>query len=354
MPARRTRSGRSPLWWVAVPLCLVYAAGVFAFFALRFLLPVWPPLLLVFSFLGPFLYLPLAWLLPLACISRAWAAIAAVLATLLLFLAVYLPFFLPRIGAAPALTGSPIKAMAFNLGPGVSQPEGLVAAISAEGADVVALEELYPAAARAFDKALAERYPYRILPAEPGANGLLSRYPILTHETFRPAGVGRPALHATLDPGGALLRVFILHPEPPVNAAGVPGGRVRPELFNPQLEAQMADVAARARALPGPVLVMGDLNMSDQSRPYVVLRRSLRDAFWEAGTGFGFTFPANRRVGPLAVPGPLVRIDYIWFNDALYALQARAGCQGGSDHCYVVARLAPVAGGGTAGTGEGR
>lgn len=342
MPARRTRCGRSPLWWVAVPLCLAYAAGVFAFFSLRFLLPVWPPLLLVFSFLGPFLYLPLAWLVPLACISRAWPAIAAVLAVLLLFLAIYLPFFLPRLGAAPAFTGSPITAMTFNLGPGVSRPEGLVAAISAEGADVVALEELYPAATRAFGEALAERYPYRILPAEPGATGLLSRYPILAHETFRPAGLGRPALHATLDCGGAELQVFVLHPEPPVKAAGVPGGRVRPELFNQHLEAQMADVAARAGALPGPVLVMGDLNMSDQSRPYVVLRRSLRDAFWEAGSGLGFTFPANRRVGKLAIPGPLVRIDYIWFNDALYALEAGVGCRGGSDHCYVLARLARV------------
>lgn len=339
MAERPARDSRSPLWWVAVPLCLAYAVGVFAFFSLRFLVPAWPPLLLLFADLGPFLYAPLALLLPLALISRAWPAIAATLAVVLLFLVIYLPFFLPAAGTLPATVGGSVTAMAFNLGPDVSQPAGLTAAIAAVGADVVALEELYPAAAQAFAVALATRYPYRILPSEPGANGLLSRYPIRDHESFRPAGVGRAALHATLDLDGDVAQVYVLHPEPPVIALRPRPGVVRPALYPAHLEAQLADVGARAASASGPALVMGDLNMSDQSRPYVVLRSALYDAFWEAGWGLGFTFPVNRRIGPLGLPGPLVRIDYIFYNDALSAAQAYVGCGGGSDHCYVVARL---------------
>ncbi len=333
MSTRNTPARRSPLWWVATPLCLAYAAGVFVFFALRFLLPVWPPLLVLVSFLGPFLYAPLILLLPLAIFSRARAAIAATLAVVALFLGLYLPLFLPRAGAAPPATGPSITAMAFNLGPGISQPAGLTEAIARVGADLVALEELYPGAVAAFDAALAARYPYRILPAEQGASGLLSRCPILAYEFFRPAGIGRAALQASLEIGGLPAHVFVLHPEPPIHRVGPPGQKA-PRLYERQLEAQLADVIGRAAGLAGPVLVMGDFNMGDQGRSYVVISSVLGDAFREAGLGFGFTFPVNR--GPL---GPLVRIDYIFHNDALYARRAYVGCNGGSDHCYVVAEF---------------
>jgi len=328
---------------VATPLCLLYAAGVFAFLALRHLLLEWPPLLLVFAFLGPWLYAPLLLLLPLAFFSRARPAIAASLAVLLLFLGIYLPFFLPRFGAAPATAGGSLVAMAFNLGPGVSQPAELVAAIGGTGAGIVALEEVYPEAAAAFEEELAQRYPYRLLPSGGGASGLLSRYPIREHEYLRLAGVGRPALRVVLDVAGETLHVFVLHPDPPINAAYGSRGRLPVRLFDEHQEAQMADLARRARALAGPVLALGDFNMSDQSRPYVVISRALGDAFREAGFGFGFTFPVNLARRGLALPGPLWRIDYVFHNDAFYARRAYVGCQGGSDHCYVVAELERVA-----------
>ncbi len=319
-----------------MPLCLIYAAGVYALFALRFLLPAWPPLLGLAGFLGPFLYAPLVLLLPLAFFARARAAIAALLAVLVLFLAIYVPFFLPPAGGSASGAGAPITAMTFNLGPGQSQPAGLVAAIAGEDADLVAVQELYPAAAAAFDEALAARYPYRILPSEEGATGLLSRYPIVASESFQPAGVGRTALQAGLEVDGMPAWVFVFHPEPPLQRVGAPG-RQAPRLYERQLEAQLADIIARAGGLEGAVLVMGDFNMGDQSRGYVVISSHLRDAFREAASGLGFTFPVGR-----GLPGPLVRIDYIFHNDALIARRAYVGCRGGSDHCYVVADLEPT------------
>ncbi len=342
MPERTARPTCSPLQWVALPLCFVYAAGVLALLALRFLLPAWPPLLLAFSTVGPFVYAPLLLLLPLAIVSRSWPAIGALLAVVLLFLAGYLPFFLPRVGAAPALEGRSITTMAYNLGVGVSEPASLAAAIDAVGADLVALEELYPAAARTFDQTLAARYPHRILETGAGGNGLLSRYPIASYEYFLPAGADRLALQADLDVDGQMVRAIIVHPVPPVHAAHEPG--TLPLVLDDQhMEAQMRDVAGRAKAAGGPALVMGDFNMSDQSRPYLVISEMLGDAFREAGFGFGFTFPVSRRVGGIALPGPLARIDYVFHSDALYAERADVGCGGSSDHCYVVAELSRVA-----------
>jgi endonuclease/exonuclease/phosphatase family metal-dependent hydrolase len=94
-----------------------------------------------------------------------------------------------------------------------------------------------------------------------------------------------------------------------------------------------------------PILVMGDFNMTDQNPGYQLLTQVVRDAYREAGWGFGFTFPNPHRadrplsLGPVSVPAPLVRIDYIFHSAQLLSEQAHAICQGGSDHCYVVAQL---------------
>jgi len=111
------------------------------------------------------------------------------------------------------------------------------------------------------------------------------------------------------------------------------------------------DLAARVALHPDEaVLVVGDLNVTDRSRAYRVLRGSLGDAYRDAGRGMGFTFPNGLRVGDLAphggwagtlrIPARLLRLDYILHSRELVALRARVGCEGGSDHCFVLARLA--------------
>lgn len=338
MPERSAPRRPSPLWWIAVPLCLAYAAAMFAFLALRFLLAVWPPSLVLLSTLGPFLYAPLILLLPLALLSRARPAIAATLAVLALFLITYLPFFLPRSGSAPALAGAPITAMTFNLGAFRSSGEQLARAIESADADIVAVQELIPATAAGLREGLAGCYPYQVIDTHLATSGLLSRYPILESAWFQPAGRGRPALHATLDVDGVPIQVIVVHLQPPgidwSDRLPLPVG-----VDDHDAQAQVSDIATRAAALPGPVLVLGDFNLSDQSRAYTLMVASLHDAFREAGWGFGHTFPNNVEIAGIRVPQPLIRIDYVFHNDALYARQASVGCLGGSDHCYVVAEL---------------
>jgi vancomycin resistance protein VanJ len=86
--------------------------------------------------------------------------------------------------------------------------------------------------------------------------------------------------------------------------------------------------------------VMGDFNTGDREPGHTVLASDLRDAFGETGTGFGFTFPNHKRMGPITIPIPLVRIDYIWTRSSVVPVAAHVNCDdGGSDHCMVVADL---------------
>ena len=90
----------------------------------------------------------------------------------------------------------------------------------------------------------------------------------------------------------------------------------------------------------GPLLVLGDFNMSEHSADYRLVSTRLADAFVEVARGFGHTFP---RVGALPrnlpVPWPMLRLDYVWHSPELRPRSARVGPSGGSDHHSVVVRL---------------
>ena len=55
-----------------------------------------------------------------------------------------------------------------------------------------------------------------------------------------------------------------------------------------------------------------------------------------AAWGFGNTFPNYLRVRGVPVP-PFIRIDYVWVGGGVVPVDARVVCDGGSDHCMVVA-----------------
>ena len=83
--------------------------------------------------------------------------------------------------------------------------------------------------------------------------------------------------------------------------------------------------------------------MSDQSRAYLALTTSLQDSFREAGIGMGRTFPNNLRLGRVRIPGPLVRIDYVFHSPHLRATSATVNCiDGQSDHCALVVVLGVI------------
>lgn len=89
------------------------------------------------------------------------------------------------------------------------------------------------------------------------------------------------------------------------------------------------------RREPGPTLLTGDLNAPMQS---LVCRHlceaGLRDAFSEAGTGYGYSYGSYTRVGR-----PYVRIDHIMASRQWQVQHCWVGNSLGSDHCPVIADL---------------
>ena len=98
-----------------------------------------------------------------------------------------------------------------------------------------------------------------------------------------------------------------------------------------------------------PLILVGDFNMSDQSEDYRRVAAFYTDTYREVGWGMGFTFPdfTYAEAVPNVLPAvsmpvrPLVRLDYIFHDEAFQALEARVlPSSGGSDHRPLFARLA--------------
>ncbi len=79
-----------------------------------------------------------------------------------------------------------------------------------------------------------------------------------------------------------------------------------------------------------PFIVGGDLNSTSNNWVYAYLTRGLRDAFREAGTGWGATFHARL---------PLIRIDHVFVSDEWVVRRARVDADLFSDHRPVIAEL---------------
>lgn len=231
-----------------------------------------------------------------------------------------------------------ITLMTFNLGWDVTPPDLLAQTIAASPADIVAVQEVTAEAAAVLSTELAAAYHYRILDPSVGTTGLLSKLPIVSTQWLSPPN-GRPFLHAVVNREGVELHVFAIHFYPPGivwwESLPLPRG-----LIETGLEGEAAILLQQAAAVSGPVIVLGDFNMSDQSRAYAAMSAVLQDGFREAGIGLGWTFPNNFYLAGVRIPFPLVRIDYVFHSPQLAATSARVNCIAGqSDHCAVLVGL---------------
>jgi vancomycin resistance protein VanJ len=286
-------------------------------------------------------FLPLLLLVPAALMLRSrWIYVVTAL-PLVVFLALFGARLVPRVGSAVA-GGTPLRVETFNQLFNNTNTQGLLTAIRDEQADVVALQELAPPVAEAMQRDLSTIYPYQVLaPANNvGGVGLLSRYPL------EPAdGVdGAQGQWAILRVGIQKIWVANVH----VHFSGI--SRLRSQRFGSLPYFRMYDTSGRlfqvnalrqaARKVSGGLIMMGDFNTGDREPGHALLTSELHDAFAETGWGFGFTFPNDKRVGPITIPVPLVRIDYIWTKGRVVPVTTHVNCDdGGSDHCMVVADL---------------
>ena len=281
----------------------------------------------------PWLFVPLIVLLPTAVLlrSRFLSVLTSVPAAL--FLLIYGQVLLPDAPeATPELSFS---VMTYNVLYSNPHADEIAAVIEAHAPGVVGLHELEQPMASLLEARLQTHYPHRRIES---GRGLFSRYPIREYAAFRLGqGEGHWAQDSVLDIDGVLVRVVNVHPRAPeltvsqLLAVPVPiltrySARGRDE--------DLLDLASRVGRIEGPLVVMGDFNLSDQHPQYAALTRNLRDAHRERGWGMGFTFTPLPRIGLSTW-----RIDYVLHSPDLVTLGVEVGEYGGSDHRPVVARL---------------
>jgi endonuclease/exonuclease/phosphatase (EEP) superfamily protein YafD len=275
-----------------------------------------------------FLFIPSLLLLPLAIFSRAKVLISLAAVPVLLFLLTYGRLYLPRAAAAEA---SPtFTVMTYNVLDINRQYDGVAQQIIDYAPDILGLHELQAHMIKALEERLADRFPYREV--EPG-RGLFSRYPIRQYRAFQLAEYGHWAQQAIFTIDGRDVTLLNVHPRTPrvvyENPLGLPSNLARDKR-----DRDYVDLINRVGDIGGPLIVMGDMNLTDRHEQYAELRKYLEDAHRDRGFGLGFTRTNYPRIGL-----PTWRIDYIFYTADMVALDVGVGEFAGSDHRPVVAQL---------------
>ena len=314
-----------PLWgglWA-------FGLGVLAWYPLRW----WPGdqwvVVRLINYFVPWLLLGLLPGLLLAVWGRRYSLAALLLLPILLIILTYAPLFTPRPATALAADGS-LKVMSYNIWGRNRTLDQAVELIKAEQADIVLLQEDYRQVSPKIHDQLTNLYPdgQLYLVYEPAiGQAVISRYPITRLDASYAQGRTQKVLVDT--PGGEV-EVWNVHTHAPNDWTG-----------------QYRQITALVRELPKverPLIVGGDFNTTDQSETYQFITQYLRNAHWESGWGFGFSFPAHSpRFKRIPIITPMVRIDHIFYNSYFYATAAQTLSEsGGSDHFPITANLMMV------------
>lgn len=260
---------------------------------------------------------------------RAWwrAAVAGVL--LCWALAVTLPVVVPAAASASPGPGSPVQTIAvMNTLVGTAPGEASRAWLASLDADLLAI----PECSTPWDEAIRAvgRWPYAIVKNDdhaPGGIALFSKHQIMSGEAALAPGATFSHVEAIVECPGGPVRVFAIHPPPPVRRALVEA-RV----------AEFAWLATRVTHSTIPVIVLGDFNDTRFGRTYATfvgatgLQPVSRVAFPRG------TWPT--RVGSTSVPRWFgIAIDHVLVSRKFELLGFEVGPELESDHRPVVARV---------------
>ena len=167
---------------------------------------------------------------------------------------------------------------------------------------------------------------------------LASRYPIRRAERLGESSTGEQGsvMRYELDTPWGELTVFNLHFATPRRGLGASVSFKEEGLnemrANSELRLRQSEfVAAEARQVTGPVVLLGDFNTPPES---IIFRRvwsGFTNAFSDAGWGWGYTFHARRTA---------VRIDHVLVGGGAWATKCWVGPDVGSPHRPVIADLA--------------
>ncbi len=256
-------------------------------------------------------------------VTQNWPLAAAAVAVTVAAAVVQLPLF--RRAKAPS--GTALRFLSANLRYGRAEAAPLVR-YAEEGADIVALQELTPAALARLEAAGLDRmFPHRALREmdEPGGVGIWSRYPISDVRIDDGFWLGMLAGDVHVPGAAAATRVLTVHlsapwPDP------LQGWR-------DDLARLAGTLLKAAQASSGPVLLAGDLNATPDMREFRrLLRQGYQDAGAQAGAGVVRTHPAD------IVAPPVFAVDHI-LTRGYVATSVRTLQIPGSDHRGLLAQL---------------
>jgi endonuclease/exonuclease/phosphatase (EEP) superfamily protein YafD len=267
-------------------------------------------------------YLIMALACLLVCIAlHAWWSALLAFVTVGLNLAGVVPWYLspPQVALHPP--HFPVKVLFANVESTNRNFAALIGLVREENPDVVIIQE---ATERWIDHlhVIEERFPYAKALPRPGGVGiaLYSRIPVERFDVV-PLGSERlPGLLARVHLGSGVLSLATAHPRPPLHR----------HTFRHRNE-QLRDTAAMVQALPGPKILVGDLNTSLWSPYYAQLMR--QTGLVNAREGFGVV-----PTWPTFMPGPflMIPIDHCLVSQDIRVIRLRAGRNIGSDHLPLI------------------
>ncbi len=213
----------------------------------------------------------------------------------------------------------------------------LIAALADRAPAIIALQELSPERAVIISGSdvLRGLFPHQVLrpSGEWDGLGLLSSWPI---EGSVVADSDPPHIAATVRaPGMSGLDVVVAHAPPPL-ALGPLGPTYAPSRRDEALT-ELRSVIDESVAEGRPVVLLGDLNLTDREIAYDELVDGLVDSYRAAGTGFGHTW----RPPYTELPFGLLRIDMVLTGPGLAPVRSEPDCASrGADHCILDVELA--------------
>jgi len=259
-------------------------------------------------------------LLMLLVLRARWVWCLVLLPVMVLNVIPLAPYW-PRPTSNNALPGAPLTLMSANLNHENTDYLAFLDLLQAEPPDIVLLVEFNSGWSEA-TRRLHGIYPHRIeIPREDAFGvALYSRQPFLDQRLLRLQTTD--AIDVRVDLSGQSVRVLGVHLRSPVNAERAA-----------ERNQQLSQLTAIARHEPGPLLVLGDFNIS----PYSPLFASTlgTSGLHDSGLTRGWNFSWPTYLPILGVP-----IDLLLLSGHLVALDHRHGPAFGSDHYPVIATLA--------------
>jgi endonuclease/exonuclease/phosphatase (EEP) superfamily protein YafD len=218
--------------------------------------------------------------------------------------------------------GPTLEVISVNLQFRNSDTEPLFDWLRKSTPDLVAAQEVSPFWAAAFARGLPELAKGASRPRTDAYGiALLGTRPFEFVEALDLAGDGRPSLHGRVLVGDSALEVLAMHARWPITPS-----------LHASRNAALDAAAVRARAAAGPVVMIGDLNLTPHSPDFARLleRSGLRDAaagrIWQPTWMAGFW--------PLAL-----RIDHVLVSPGICVESVEVGPPIGSDHRPLRVRL---------------